>query len=411
MKKSIKWIVVILVLAAVGFYWFKSKTKKAEASKPTYDRAKVELRDLRTTVESTGEVEPRNRLDVKPPIAGRLEELLVDEGDKVTKGQILGWVSSTERATLLDAALATSKEELEYWQDLYKPSPLVSPLKGTIIARNFEPGQSISANDAVVVIADDLIVVANLDETDIGQVKNEQGVGVTLEAYPEREFEGEVEKIAYDAKTISNVTMYEVDVRPSRVPPYMRSGMTANLEFVIEEKEGALVVPASAVQQRSGGKKTEDGGSAPAAASGGNGGGGGGRPDMSNMSEEQKKQFFTQRMKERGMSDAEIKERLAQMAAGGGRPGGRGGKSSKGGSNMVSYVLVDSGNPDQPNELVVKTGMTDGIYTEILEGLEEGDEVLIRKISLGSAKSGGSSNPFLPSMGGRSGGGGGGGRR
>lgn len=78
---------------------------------------------------------------------------------------------------------------------------------------------------------------------------------------------------------------------------------------------------------------------------------------------------------------------------------------------MVSYVLVDSGNPDQPNELVVKTGMTDGIYTEILEGLEEGDEVLIRKISLGSAKSGGSSNPFLPSMGGRSGGGGGGGRR
>ena len=167
MKKAIKWIVVLAVLAGAGYWFYTSKIKKTESAKPTYDLAKAELRDLRTTVESTGEVQPRNRLDVKPPIAGRLEQLMVDEGDKVEKGQILGWVSSTERATLLDAALATSKEELAYWENLYKPSPLVSPLKGTIIARNFEPGQSINANDAVVVIADDLIFVASLDEIEI----------------------------------------------------------------------------------------------------------------------------------------------------------------------------------------------------------------------------------------------------
>ena len=150
----------------------------------------------------------------------------------MVKGQILGWVSSTERATLLDAALATSEEELEYWQELYKPSPLMSPLKGTIIARNFEPGQSINASDAVVVIADDLIIIASLDETDIGQVKLGQKVNVRLEAYPDREFPCEVEKIAYDARMVSNVTMYEVDVRPDRLPPFARSGMTANLEFM-----------------------------------------------------------------------------------------------------------------------------------------------------------------------------------
>lgn len=395
MKKAMKWIVVLVVLVGGGYRYYSSKAKKTEEAKPTYDRAKVEIRDLRNTVESTGEVQPRNRLDVKPPIAGRLEQLMVDEGDRVTKGQILGWISSTERATLLDAALATSKEELEYWEELYKASPLISPLNGTIIARNFEPGQSIESKDAVVVIADDLIVVANLDETDIGQVKNEQEVEVTLEAYPDREFGGEVEKIAYDAKTISNVTMYEVDVRPSRVPPFMRSGMTANLEFVIEEKNGALVVPASAIQQKFG--------SGAGGKSGGASQGGGGRPDFSSMSPEERKAMMTRRMKERGMSDAEIQERLAQFAAGGGSRGGnKGGKGGKGDDTQVSYVLLDSGDPEKPAEQVVKTGINDGSYIEIIEGLDEGDEVLIRKMQLGSGKSNNGS-PLMPSFGGRGG--------
>jgi macrolide-specific efflux system membrane fusion protein len=252
MKKIMKWIVILALLGGGGYWFYTHKVKKTADTKPTFDRAKVEIRDLRTTVESTGEIKPRNRLDVKPPIAGRLEELLVDEGDDVDKGQILGWVSSTERATLLDAALATSVEEYDYWQDLYKPSPLISPLKGTIIARNFEPGQSISAADAVVVIADDLIIVANLDETDIGLVKVRQKVDVSLEAYPDEEFPCEVEKIAYDARIVSNVTMYEVDVRPLNLPDFARSGMTANLEFVLQERSNVLAVLSSAIRDADG---------------------------------------------------------------------------------------------------------------------------------------------------------------
>lgn len=253
MKKTIKWIVVLLVLVGIGYGYRNRKNTKSENLAPVYEPVKVETRSLYSAVESTGEIQPRNRLDVKPPIAGRLEELFVDEGDLVTKGQILGWVSSTERATLLDAALATSEEELEYWAALYKPTPLVSPLKGTIIARNFEPGQSISSADAVVVIADDLIVVANLDETDIGLVKNGQKVNVWLEAYPEDKFPCEVEKIAYDARIVSNVTMYEVDVRPQELPDFARSGMTANLEFVLQERSDVLAVLTSAIQEADGG--------------------------------------------------------------------------------------------------------------------------------------------------------------
>jgi len=313
-----------------------------------------------------------------------LEELLVDEGDKVEKGQILGWISSTERATLLDAALATSKDELAYWEDLYKPSPLISPLKGTIIARNFEPGQSIGVNDAVVVIADDLIIVANLDETDIGQVKAEQVVEAQLEAYPDRKFECVVEKIAYDARTVSNVTMYEVDVRPARVPPFARSGMTANLEFVIEEKENALTLPASAIQQKSNAQTEGDS-----------------RPGFEDMPEDERRQMIMERMRERGMSESEIQDRLARFAQSGGPPGGKsgqGGGSRKNAANRsVSYVLVASDDPDNPEQVVVITGVSDGSYTEIVEGLEEGDEILIRKINLGSSKSSGGS-PLMPSM-------------
>jgi macrolide-specific efflux system membrane fusion protein len=376
MKKAIKWVVVLALLASGGYWFYNAKAKKTEAVKPSYDRAQVGVRDLRNTVESTGEVAPRNRLDIKPPIAGRLEELLVDEGDRVEKGQILGWVSSTERATLLDAALAISAEEYEYWQALYKPTPLVSPLNGTVIARKYEPGQSIVANNAVVVIADDLIVVANLDETDIGQVKDGQKVHVTLEAYPDHEFFCEVEKIAYDARTVSNVTMYEVDVRPDRLPPFARSGMTANLEFIIEEKAGALTVPASAIQQKSGGSKVK-------ASSRGEG------------TDPERRKMIVERMRQRGMSEAEIQERLAQFAAGGGKKGGgkKGGRKKEG----VSFVFMDSGDSENPEERIVKTGISDGSYTEVLEGLEKGDEVLIQKVNLGSGTAG-SGSPFMPSM-------------
>ena len=389
MKKTLKWIIILAVIGGGGYRYYTTKVKKTDDTKVSYDRAKAEIRDLHITVESTGEIQPRNRLDVKPPISGRLEELLLDEGDKVEKGQIIGWVSSTERATLLDAARATSVEELEYWQDLYKPTPLISPLKGTIIARNFEPGQSIDSKDAIVVIADDLIVVANLDETDIGLVKLDQKVDVRLEAYPDREFPCEVEKIAYDARIVSNVTMYEVDVRPERLPPFARSGMTANLEFTIEEKKGALTVPASSIQQKSDAGEPPEKGEDP-----------GGEKQASGVDAD-RKAMMMQRMRERGMSDAEIQERLAQFAAGGGRPGGgQGGGDGQGGgkrskSSGVLFVLIDSGDPENPEEKIIKTGISDGSYTEILEGLEEGDEVLIQKITL-SAKGSSGGSPFMP---------------
>ncbi len=237
--------VVVLALVATRL-WRRAR------SRPDMRAVQVERRDLAVTRTATGEVKPRNRVEVKPPIAGRIEEVLVREGDHVTSGQVLVWMSSSERAALLDAARAQGAESVARWETVYKPAPLIAPLEGTVIVRAAEPGQTIQTSDPVVVIADHLIVKAQVDETDVGYLKVGQQAEITLDAYPQELIAGEVEHVAYEAQLVNNVTIYEVDVRPAQVPDFMRSGMTANVSIVVAEARGALVVPTDAVRQDSG---------------------------------------------------------------------------------------------------------------------------------------------------------------
>lgn len=253
MKKFILFLVVI-ALGGGGFWFYKAHRKKAEAAAEAqkFVPAKVELKTLRRTIESTGEIRPENRLEVKSPISGRLEQLLVREGDTLSKGQIVAWISSTERATLLDTARAKGEDEVKYWETIYKAAPLVAPLSGTVIVRSLEPGQTISSSSAVIVIADRLIIVGQVDETDIGAIFAGQHVSVKLDAYPDSVFEGTVKSIAYDSKMVSNVTMYEVDVSPENLPDFARSGMTATLTFLVDEHQNIPAIPTSALEYRKG---------------------------------------------------------------------------------------------------------------------------------------------------------------
>jgi macrolide-specific efflux system membrane fusion protein len=251
MKKFIL-LLIVLALAGGGFWFYRTHRKKAAAAAEAqkFTLAGVERRTLRRTIVSTGEVRPDNRLEVRSPISGRLEELLVYEGDTVQKGQIIAWISSTERATLLDTARAKGDAEVSYWEEIYKAAPLVAPLSGTVIVRSLEPGQTITSASAVIVIADHLIIVGQLDETDIGSVFAGQHVNVQLDAYPDAAFEGTVQRIAYDSKMVSNVTMYEVDVSPDNLPDFARSGMTASLTFLVEEHQQVPAVPTAALEYR-----------------------------------------------------------------------------------------------------------------------------------------------------------------
>jgi macrolide-specific efflux system membrane fusion protein len=245
---------VILVGAMLGLQ--TGCSKKAAKTAIEYQNAKVARDDMQQTIKATGLIQPQNRLVLRPPVAGRVESVLVREGQYVKRGQVLALLSSADRAALLDAARGKGEAEMRRWEQLYKPAPLLAPLSGLVIARSVEPGQSVSTADAVLVLSDRLIVKAQVDETDIGKVRIGQDCLISLDAYPEESIDGRVDHIAYESKTVSNVTIYEVEVLPDEVPAFMRSGMTSNVEFTVEYREQVLVVPTDALKQAADGSST-----------------------------------------------------------------------------------------------------------------------------------------------------------
>ena len=247
-RKEVTALVLLLASVAVVAVWRVSR-----APEPSYRELIVGRGDIEVAVMATGIVEPSNRLEIKPPIAGRVEEIRVREGQYVRRGQVLAWMSSSERAALIDAARAKGPEELRRWEELYRPTPIIAPIDGTIILRNAEPGQTFQSQDAVLVMSDRLIVRAQVDETDIAQVKRRQPARITLDAYPDKPVAGSVSHIAYEATTVNNVITYAVDVVPERVPGFMRSGMTASVSFVVAAREDILLLPAEAVRTNDGG--------------------------------------------------------------------------------------------------------------------------------------------------------------
>lgn len=309
MKKWILAAPLLLAAAGGGLYLWKSKQKP----EVTYRELSVERGEISTTVTATGTVQPENRLEIKAPIAGRMERVLVKEGDKLKKGQIIAWMSSTERAAMLDAARSSGSEEVEKWQEMYRPTPVVAPITGTLILRNVEPGQTFTGTDAILVMSDRLTVKAQVDETDIAQVRLKEPATITLDAYPGKELPAKVDQIAFEAKTVNNVTTYVVDVLPDSTPDFMRAGMTASVSFVTESRANTLIIPTEAL-------KTNPG--------------------------------------------------------------------------IPGFTVLVPGEK-APVEKKVRTGISDGRRTEILEGLSEGDKILAVQLELGK-KSGAGSSPFSP---------------
>jgi macrolide-specific efflux system membrane fusion protein len=248
MKKRYGFFAGALLLSGAGAYYAITGQKPSI----TYDKIQVVRSEVHLSVTATGGVKAQNRLEIKPPLAGRIESILVEEGEKVRKGKVLAWMSSTERVALVDTASARGEAERKKWEQMYRPTPIIAPLDGLLILRNVEPGQTVTASDIVLVMSDHLIVRADVDETDIGRIEVGQEAKVVLDAYPKEKIFGKVDHIAFDAKTENNVTVYAIDILPEKVPGFMRSGMTATVNFNIEKKENVLVVPQEAIQTKEG---------------------------------------------------------------------------------------------------------------------------------------------------------------
>ncbi len=243
-------VVGLLVFAAGGLWFYRYRATRSPAA--SYKTETATRTTISTSILATGSVKPVTRVDIKSPTAGRVEQVLVSEGDHVKKNQVLALTSSTERAALLDAAREHGPAEYKRWQELEKPIPILAPIDGEVILRSIEPGQTFATNDVILAMSDRLMVEALVDETDIAQVKKGQTASIVLDAYPNDPFNGKVYKIAYDATTTNNVTTYHVDVLPEKIPEFMRSGMTANVTFEITRKDGVIAVPTEAIRTKSG---------------------------------------------------------------------------------------------------------------------------------------------------------------
>jgi membrane fusion protein, macrolide-specific efflux system len=246
--KLIASIVLAVAVAAAIALWKRPKNNSGEVIREISPHTGA----IQTLVSSTGEVLPKNRLEIIPPVAGRIESILVKEGDRVKKGQTLGWLSSTERAALLDAAQGQGEAKLKYWQEVYKAIALIAPIDGEVIVATIQPGQTVTASTPALVLSDKLIVRADVDETDIGKIKVGQKATISLDAYQDVKIQAVVDHIYYESSTVNNVTIYKVDILPDEVPDFFRSGMNANVDFVVEDKPNALLIPLEAVTTENG---------------------------------------------------------------------------------------------------------------------------------------------------------------
>jgi membrane fusion protein, macrolide-specific efflux system len=215
--------------------------------KPAYDYLKVERGPLRATLRESAVIQPEHRLTVTPPIPGRIDAINVTNGVAVKQGQVLAWISSTDRAALMDAARAAGGKEVDFWESVYKPAPLIAPLDGHIISTAVVPGQVVVTAQTVFTMSDHLIVQANVDETDLNHVWLGQKVEITFDSFPDADLSGKVHEIAYDATTVNNVTTYIVNIFLDSTPNYVRSGLSANVFLLVSDRKSVLRIPTDAI--------------------------------------------------------------------------------------------------------------------------------------------------------------------
>lgn len=253
-KKFIFGLALLLVFGG-SCAALKNKRAKAEAKRVAELAAvKPERGTLVTKTQAIASVEPENRVLVTPSVAGRAEEVLFTEGQQVTKGQVLAWVSSSERTALMDSLKLkeSTPEEKRMVEEAYNLTPVVAPITGMVVKRAVEPGQSVSPAKELAVVSDRLIVKTFVDETDIGAVREGQRAEFYLDAFAKEKRTGRVLAISHESTLRDGVVVYEVKVLPAGGLAALRSGMTADVLIVTGSKKNVLTLPKKAVKYRDG---------------------------------------------------------------------------------------------------------------------------------------------------------------
>jgi HlyD family secretion protein len=418
-----KWIIMLAVAAVVvvGGIWF---FRRGHNTGPQYQTVPVTRGEMIQLVTATGTLNPVTNVQVGCQISGTIQKLYVDYNSVVKSGELIAEIdpriyqAQVEQAaadlasakanqelqqveTARDAELFTNKlisgsdydtavatlHEAEATVQIKQAAldnvnanlgycKIYSPVDGIVISRSVDVGQTVAASfntPTLFQIANDLTkmqIDSSVAEADIGDVEEGQEATFNVDAYPYRTFHGKVTQVRNSPTTVNNVVTYDCVVTVSNLDYKLKPGMTANpLNIIIAQRENALKIPNAALRFRpaegspaAGTNSVHGTNSFAAGAPPGVGGG-------------------TNRL--RGF--------------GGGRSGGFGGFSGGHGSQTVRtvYVLSGEGKDATLKPVQVKVGITDGVFTEVISGLNEGDQV-VTGLDYGGESAGAGRNPFAP---------------
>jgi HlyD family secretion protein len=409
MKKRIVIISIIIIAVLAGaFYLLKPETVAAEDIK--IETTLAERGSVSNVVTATGTIEALLTVEVGTQVSGIIEEIYVDFNTYVKKGQLLAKLDTTNLAAVLEqsqASVDNAKAELDYQEaNLERMKPLFeknlisqadfdqvlysfnkakasyrsqlashkrnqinldyaliySPIDGIVLNRAVEEGQTVAASfntPTLFTIANDLTqmqVEANIDEADIGMVKEGQRVEFTVDAFPEEIFDGEVTEVRLEPVVSSNVVTYTIVISAYNPEYKLMPGMTAQTEIYVIEKNDIIIVPSKAARFT---------------------------PDPLIM---------MSYMDNLGIERPERGDRDSEDRPEGSRPMGM--KEGEDAPTMV-WVMKD----DMIRPQIVTLGMDDDKNVEIIDGLKEGDKIVLsmKDVSASTtASSSGVSNPFMP---------------
>jgi HlyD family secretion protein len=301
MKKLSKvWLVVAVVIIVAIVAWALSGSKKEEQI--SFETAAVAPANIMNSITATGTIEPVTSVTVGTQVSGIVSKLYVDYNSVVKKGQVIAELDKTNLMSQLNSAktqLATAQSQLNYqttnfnrYKTLYQKglvaaddfdsaklsytqakeqvaaakeevqraqtnlgyATITSPIDGIVLSKSVEEGQTVAASFStpeLFTIAQDLTnmqVVADIDEADIGDVKEGERVSFTVDAYPDDTFEGTVKQVRQEATTTNNVVTYEVVISAPNADLKLKPGLTANVTIYTAERKGVLSVQSKALR-------------------------------------------------------------------------------------------------------------------------------------------------------------------
>ncbi len=314
-----RWLAVVAALALIPVVAYIVLRSGNEASVPQYATEEVRRGDLVVTVSATGRLQPTNQVDVGSELSGTIEQVFVDDNDRVTKGQVLarldvsklqdqvaksraalaaaeaqlrqmqateaearanltrlkqvaelsgGKVPSkaemeTAEASLARAAanvanarasIAQAGAQLKSDQTNLAKASIRSPINGVVLARKVDPGQTVAASlqaPVLFTIAEDLAKMTlevDVDEADVGSVRQGQNASFSVDAYPNRRYPSRVSRVGFGSQTKENVVSYLTVLSVDNADLTLRPGMTGTAEIVTAQRENVLLVPNAALR-------------------------------------------------------------------------------------------------------------------------------------------------------------------